>query len=97
MPIVLIDLDGAKPALVGSLTRRLLEIRPGVFVGSLSARAIEQTWASVVESNPKSAMLVKNGANELGLDIKTIGLHRYQKCENHGISLVTFIKMEKIK
>lgn len=95
MPMVLIDLDGAKPLLVGTLTRRLIEIRPGVFVGSMSARSIEQTWGLVVESKPKSAMLVKSGTNELGLDIKTIGSHRYEKCENHGISLVTFTKQQK--
>jgi len=40
----------AKPSLRGRLTRWLLQLKPGVFVGTLSSRVREGVWKSTCES-----------------------------------------------
>ena len=94
MPMIVIDLDGAKQSVLGHLSRRLLEIRPGTFVGALSARAVEQMWQYIQDSKPRAAMLVRASKNELGMDIVSIGQHRYQACDGYGIALVSFMKRQ---
>lgn len=95
MPMVVLDLDGAPAALIGTASRRMLEVRPGVFVGSLSARVIDQLWAEVEKTRPRSALLVRSERNELGLGFKQLGDHRYKLCEQHGIMLVSFLGKSK--
>jgi CRISPR-associated protein Cas2 len=90
VPMVLLDVEGAPAVLVGAVSRRLLEIRPGVFVGSLSVRAMDQLWAEVLKAQPRSALLVRSERNELGVGFKQVGQHRYELCDQHGILLVSF-------
>jgi CRISPR-associated protein Cas2 len=95
MPMVLLDLDGATATLIGKVSRRMLEIRPGLFVGSLSTRAIDQLWEAVEKTQPRSALLVRSERNELGVGFKQLGEHRYKLCEQHGIMLVSFLEKGK--
>lgn len=96
MAIVALDLDGASRELHGTVARRLLEIRPGVFIGSLSKRAIEQLWAMVVDANPKAALLIYPARNELGLAMKSHGVHRYSLMDHHGIPLIAYCRDAKV-
>ena len=95
MPMLVIDLNGAAQKTVGLLSRRLLEVRPGTFVGNLPRRAIEQTWETVVQSQPKAALLITTANNEMGLRIKQVGHHRHQPQDFDGVTLVTFLKSRK--
>lgn len=88
--MVLLDLDGAAPVLIGAVTRRLLEIRPNCFVGSASRKSIDQMWNAVLAANPKAALLVYPAKNELGIAFRSHGQHRYSVEDNFGITLITY-------
>lgn len=95
--MIVIDVESASYKVRGVLTRRLLEIRAGLFVGCLSKRAVEQLWDDVVSSNPPAAFLAFPAKNELGVGIISIGEHQYQIEDNYGIPLVNFIKKVGVK
>jgi CRISPR-associated protein Cas2 len=90
--MLLIDLLDANHILEGQVSRKLLEIRPGVYVGSLSKRQMEVIWDAVVSSNPKAALLVYAAKTETGISMKSIGKHRYRIVDCDGLQLVSFRK-----
>ena len=92
MPMMLIDLLDAKAVLEGQISRKLLEIRAGVYVGSLSKRQMESLWTAVIESKPRAALLVYAAKNEIGITMKAIGEHRYKVIDCDGLHLVSFTK-----
>lgn len=95
MPMVVIDLLGADPNLEGQVSRKLLEVRPGVYTGSLPKRQIELLWNAVIESAPTAALLVYPAKTETGIAIKTVGSHRYEIVENDGLQMVRF-KVQRV-
>jgi CRISPR-associated protein Cas2 len=95
MPLILIDILDAPSRIEGVLSRRLIHIRPGVYVGNLSTRSIEITWEAVKNSNPRSAMLVYPAKNESGLSIMAVGEHRYTPTENYGLQLISMVQAKK--
>ncbi len=88
--MIVVDVENASSKLKGLLSRRLLEIRPGLFVGSLSRRATEQLWNDVLGSNTPSAFLAFPAKNELGFGILSTGVHRYEVVDNYGLPLVKY-------
>lgn len=90
--MVLIDLLDASAILEGQISRKLLEIRAGVYVGSLSKRQVETLWTAVVDSSPKAALLVYAAKNEVGVTMKSFGNHRYKLVDSDGLQLVSFEK-----
>ena len=90
MPMLLIDLLGSKPLLQGQLSRKLLEIRSGVYIGRLSKRQLEVLWEAVVASEPKAALLVYAAKTETGISMKSIGKHRYQIFDSDWLQLVGY-------
>ena len=90
MPMLLIDLLGSKPLLQGQLSRKLLEIRSGVYIGRLSKRQLEVLWEAVVASEPKAALLVYAAKTETGISMKSIGKHRYQIVDSDWLQLVGY-------
>ena len=93
MPMLLIDLLGASSRLEGQISRKLLEIRPGVYVGSLSKRQLEVLWGAVIESTPKAALIVYAAKTETGVSMKSVGHHRYQILESDGLQLISTKKI----
>ena len=62
------------PALRGKLTRWMLEIHPGVFVGTLSPRVRDGLWAIASRSRRHGACtMVARQANEQGFVLATSG------------------------
>ena len=57
--------SAAPPGLRGELTRWLLEVAPGVYVGNLSARVRAQVW-EIVQANIRNgrAIMVIPARNE---------------------------------
>lgn len=92
MPMMLIDLSYPEKLLEGQISRKLLEIRPGVYVGSLSKKQMALLWDAVIQSSPKAALLVYAAKTETGISMKSIGEHRYKIVDNDGIQLVSFVK-----
>jgi len=97
VPMVVIDLECAPPKLYGQLSRRMLEVRPGVFVAALSRRSFLEIWQAVEISGAKSALAVYQAKTELGIDFKTIGQHRYQIVDNFGLPLISTRKSARTK
>ena len=62
-------LDNAKAGLRGELTRWMLEVKAGVFVGRLSTRVREKLWKSISDKHSEGAILVYRARNEQGFTV----------------------------
>jgi CRISPR-associated endoribonuclease Cas2 subtype I-E len=96
MPMVVIDLLKAPASIAAQLARRMVEIRPGLFVGSLSTRSVELLWTAITESRAKSAVLVYPAKTEMGIGFRTFGEYRYEIISNFGLPLVRVRTKEKL-
>ena len=67
--MIVLVLSAVPEGLRGHVTRWLMEISPGVFVGTLSARVRERLW-DIVTDNMKTgrAVMVYRARNEQGLE-----------------------------
>jgi CRISPR-associated protein Cas2 len=72
----------------GHLTRWLLEISAGVFVGRVSARVRGLLWERTVEMvKTGRAIMVFASSNEQGLDFK-VHKHEWQPIDIDGVTLM---------
>lgn len=72
----------------GHLTRWLLEISPGVFVGTTTARVRELMWTRVIDMvNNGRAIMVFRADNEQGLDFR-VHNHTWHPTDYDGIQLM---------
>jgi CRISPR-associated protein Cas2 len=86
--LTVVVLTAVPPGLRGHLTRWLLEISPGVFVGHISARVRELMWQRVVEFvNDGRALMVYSARNEQRLAFEVHG-HDWIPADYDGISLM---------
>lgn len=86
--MTVIILTAVPPGLRGHLTRWLLELSPGVFVGHISARVRELMWQKVIEFvNDGRALMVYTARNEQRL-IFAIHRHDWAPVDYDGISLM---------
>lgn len=92
--MILIDLLDAPETLEGQISRKLLQVRPGVYVGALSKRSIEIVWAAIEAATPRAAMLVYQAKTETGISIKTFGQHRYQVIDCDGLQLIAYQELK---
>lgn len=70
--MIVLVLTACPNGLRGFLTRWLLEISPGVYVGKSSARVRDAIWARTVEMvGSGRAIMVENARNEQGLTFRT--------------------------
>ena len=72
--MIVLVLSAVPEGLRGHVTRWLMEISPGVFVGTLSARVRDRLW-DIVTENMKTgrAVMVYRARNEQGLAFLTWG------------------------
>lgn len=62
------------PGLRGKLTRWMLQVHPGVFLGTLSARVRERLWRLVCGSKRAGhCTMIARANNEQGFEIMTSG------------------------
>ncbi|WP_232315444.1 type I-E CRISPR-associated endoribonuclease Cas2e [Mycobacterium celatum] len=81
-------LTAVPPGLRGHLTRWLLEISPGVFVGHISARVRELMWQRVIEYvSDGRALMVYTARNEQRLAFEVHG-HDWEPIDHDGICLM---------
>jgi CRISPR-associated protein Cas2 len=87
--LIVIIVERATPGLRGQLTRWMLEVRAGVFVGTLSARVRDKLWELVKARNPKGgSLLVARAHNEQGFIVETHGDTSRQILDIEGLWLV---------
>lgn len=81
-------LTAVPPGLRGHLTRWLLEVSPGVFIGHISSRVRDLLWQRTIEyADAGRAILVYTARNEQRLTFKVSG-HDWQPTDFDGITLI---------
>jgi CRISPR-associated protein Cas2 len=86
--LTVIVLTAVPPGLRGHLTRWLIEISPGVFVGHISSRVRELTWQRIINHLDNGrALMVHTAPNEQRLAFKFHG-HDWEPLNYEGISLM---------
>lgn len=87
--MTVIIVERATPGLRGQLTRWLLEVRAGVFVGTVSARVREKLWELTrLRIRRGAALLVHRAKNEQGFAISTHGDPSRSVIDMDGLQLV---------
>jgi CRISPR-associated protein Cas2 len=86
--MVVLVLSACPPGLRGYLTRWLLEISAGVFVGHVSKRVRELMWKRTIEmTRTGRAIMVFSARNEQHLDFLVHG-HHWEPVDVDGIRLM---------
>ncbi len=87
--MMVIILKKASPRLRGTLTRWLLEPRPGVFVGHVSALVRDKLWEMCCQENPQGGVLqIWSTNNEQRFDMRSCGQTDRSIIEMEGIKLI---------
>ena len=87
--MVVIVIDNASEKLRGELTRWLLETKPGVFVGNISAAVHDRLWCKVCEDEARTGgLLVYSFNSEQGFRIEMCGDPKRSVIDLDGIQLI---------
>ena len=96
--MLVIVVENVPPALRGRLAVWLIEVRAGVYVGSLSRRVREMIWSQVdIGLEGGNAVMVWSSNKENGFDFLTLGKNRRIPVEFDGINLVSFLRFKEAK
>jgi CRISPR-associated protein Cas2 len=89
MAMVVMVLEAAPPALRGQLSRWLIEVHPGVFVGHVSGMVRDQLWEKCCEKS-KDAGVVQmwNSNSEQGFQLRMHGATSRQVVDYEGLLLI---------
>lgn len=86
--MVVFILTACPPGVRGDLSKWLLEVAPGVFVGYISARVRDKLWHRVISLVRESrAIMVFSARNEQHLDFKVFQPD-WSVMNNEGVSLI---------
>ncbi len=87
--MVVIIVEKVPTSMRGELTRWMLELRAGVFVGTLSALVRDRLWEKVCsKSRDGGCLMVHNAQNEQGFDIRFWGETSRTVRDWEGLKLV---------
>ncbi|MFI5756847.1 type I-E CRISPR-associated endoribonuclease Cas2e [Streptomyces sp. NPDC051569] len=98
MPAMAVIATTAVPdSLRGALSRWTVEVTPGIFVGTLSARVRDQLWNAVTEVvGDGAALLVHPAANEQGFALRTAGTRRRHPVDFDGLTLIRMTAQRRV-
>lgn len=87
--MVVIILERVPPALRGELSRWLVEPKPGVFIGHVSALVREKLWEKCCRSaRPGGVIQAWSTNNEQRFAVRTFGLTKRQVMDLDGVQLM---------
>ena len=87
--MVVIVLENAPEKLRGELTRWLLETKPGVFAGQISAAVRERLWQKVCTDDRRSGgLLLYSADTEQGFRIEMCGDPKRSVIDIDGVQLI---------
>lgn len=87
--MVVIVMENGSPRLRGELTRWVLEAKPGVYVGNVSAMVRERLWKKICGEKPEvNALLIYSASCEQGFRMEMHGDPRRRVIEMEGIQLI---------
>lgn len=96
MSVAVVVTENAPPRLRGRLAVWLLEVRAGVYVGSISKRVREMIWSNLEQGiGDGNAVLAWAANTESGFDFQTLGSNRRVPVDWHGLRLVSFLPQER--
>lgn len=73
----------------GALSRWTIEVVPGIFVGTVSARVRDELWdATSATVGDGAAVLVHPADNEQGFALRTAGTRRREPIDFDGLTLI---------
>ncbi|MFE0463864.1 type I-E CRISPR-associated endoribonuclease Cas2e [Kitasatospora sp. NPDC058965] len=77
------------PSLRGALSRWTVEVVPGIFVGTLSARVRDELWSAVTAVvGEGAAVLIHPAPTEQGFALRTAGSRRRVPVDFDGLTLI---------
>lgn len=86
--MIVLVLTACPEGLRGHLTRWLMEVSAGVFVGRPSARIRDQLWERVIELSGRGrAVMAYTARTEQGFEVRTHG-HHWQPVDIEGLTLM---------
>ena len=89
--MLVIVTEAVPDRLRGYLSRWLLQIRAGVFIGDYSVRVRERLWEVVCrEIGFGNAVMAWSAPNESGFDFCTVGENARKQMELDGMKLVQY-------
>lgn len=85
----MVVLTAVPPGLRGHLTRWLIEVAPGVFVGRITARVGDHLWATVCRHAGEAGqgLMIHAARNEQGLSFRVVG-SSWQPVDADGVMLI---------
>ena len=90
--MLVIVLENAPRRLHGYLTRLLVEVRAGVYVGDFSIKVRERLWKVIgSEVQPGNAVMVWSTNDDAGFAFDTCGTNRRIPVDLDGLRLVQFL------
>lgn len=96
--MVVMILEKVSPSLRGEITRWLLELKTGIFVGNVSALVRDKLWELVCQKLKAGAgLMVFNAAREQGYEIRTHGPTSRVPVDFDGLILMKIPVKEKSK
>ena len=91
--MTVIVLIAAAEGLRGHLTRWMIEVAAGVFVGNPSARVRDRVWAVLIDRIAAGqAIMVEPASNEQGWTVRTAGQDRWYPVDYDGLILAARLR-----
>ena len=91
MTMVFVVTENVPPRLRGRLAIWLLEVRAGVYVGSVSQKVRDMIWKQLQQlCGDGNVVMAWQTNHESGFEFKTFGENSRQPIEMDGIRLVSF-------
>jgi CRISPR-associated protein Cas2 len=95
--MIVVMLEKVPVSVRGELTRWMVELRAGVFVGDLSAMVRDKLWEMIcVKVHGGAGMLVHNAASEQGFAIRYVGEPSREVVDFEGLNLIRVAHNGKI-
>lgn len=87
--MVVVVLVAAPPGLRGHLTRWMVEVQAGVFVGDPPRSIRDSFWSTLAgRIGDGQAVMIEPAANEQGWSVRTAGRDRWTPVDFDGLTLV---------
>lgn len=86
--MVVFILENASEKLRGILTRWMIEIKIGVFVGSMNSMVRDKLWDMIPDYVAKGALMIFSCNNEQGYQIKMLGEPSRSVIDLDGFQLI---------
>lgn len=87
--MVVVVLVAAPPGLRGHLTRWMVEVQAGVFVGRPPLRVRDGFWATLVSRiGDGQAVMIEPANSEQGWSVRTAGVDRWTPVDFDGLTLI---------